>query len=194
MRKRAFLQNQKGILALDFLFAFVILMSLTVLLLTVNFTLSVTETIQYAAFSSSRVYYGAHITPEKQKELAEKKFELLRERKVFGSFVKPEWFEMTASVGNHAENMPANRGNQHSFWGTRIDYIAKILSIRLPLIGLTGEEEEFAASVNSFLGREPSMSECSDANALRADAIQSLDSKYSSLGRFNYIPIGDNGC
>jgi hypothetical protein len=188
------IKNQNGLLLFDFIFALMLIMALSTVLLAVSFTLSVTEAVQYIAFSTSRAYYGSHRTPQEQLAAAEAKFEVLRERPSFRKLINNDWFDLTPAYGNFADDYGVGPEEGKNLNGVKILMTAKVLSFSVPLLGKSGEENDFQANVTSYIGREPTFSECRQVQGSRGNAIQGLQGGFSSLPGFQYINIGDNGC
>ena len=180
------LKNQKGILAFDFLFGLMIITGFFILVVMLNFALSVVESVQYITFATSRTYLAADMNETKQREAAELKYNQLKEGGILKSLLRERWFEV----------QPPRFTNN----GVRIDLTARALSFSLPFfLGRTGDPDSFRTNVNSYIGREPSMQECMEYNEKIKEEILNLDSSYQALSSstYNSAPIiiaGDNGC
>ncbi len=187
-----FLKDEKGVLAFDFLFGLMIMTGFFILVIMLNFTLSVIESIQYIAFATSRTYYAADENVTKSEEAAEKKYNDLKEEGMLKSLLREKWFKMSPKPVFKKDG---------STKGVRLDVTAKVLSFNLPFfLGNTGEANSFKTNVNSYIGREPSMQDCIDYNEVIKDEILNLDSSYQDStisGHMKAAPImaaGDNGC
>lgn len=183
------LRDQKGILAFDFLFGLMIITGFFILVVMLNFTLSVVESVQYIAFATSRTYLAADVNETEQREAAELKYNQLKEEGVLKSLLRERWFETQPPIFDPDRI----RG------GVRIDLTAKALSFSLPFfLGRTGDPNSFRTNVNSYIGRQPSMQECMEYNEKIKEEILNLDSSYQGhAAAFNSAPMniaGDNGC
>ena len=182
------LRNQRGILAFDFLFGIIIITGFFILVVMLNFTLSVVESMQYIAFSTSRTYYAADESEAKQREAAELKYNQLKEEGILKSLLREAWFEV----------QPPNFNPDLKKGGVRIDFTAKSLSFTLPFfLGRTGDPNSFRTNVNSYIGVEPSMEDCMEYNRGMKERILNLLPDYQVYSRgFASSPevIGDNGC
>ena len=180
------LRNQKGVLAFDFLFGLMIMTGFFILVIMLNFTLSVVESVQYIAFATSRTYLAADRNEGLQKNAAIEKYTQLKEIGVLKSLLRDRWFEMQPPVFN-----PDRRVG-----GVRVDFTARALSFSLPFfLGRTGEPNSFRTNVNSYIGREPSMQDCMEYNEQIKEELGSRYEEHASA--VNLAPInvaGDNGC
>ena len=183
------MKNEQGFLVFDFIFAFLIVVGMSMLLLTTNFSLSMIETIQYMTFASSRSYYAADISEEEQKISAEEKFENLKEQRIIKNLLNKNLFTIISEPGDHSNHFGDN--NNKNLLGTKTTVKIKVLSKSLPVIGSAGSEDDFQTTVLSLLGREPSMMECMSALNTKNKLIQNL---YGGLDNFNTYNIWDNGC
>ena len=181
--------NNKGFLVFDFMFAFLIVIGMSMLLLITNYALSMMEVVQYMTFASSRSYYASDISEAEQKNSAIAKFESLREQKILKNLLNKNLFTVTTEHGDHSEYFEDN--NNKNLVGTKTSVSVKVLSKSLPLIGSAGSENDFQTTVISMLGREPSMTECMSFVQQKAQLIQGL---YSELEGFNAYSFWDNGC
>ena len=188
------LKNQKGVLAFDFLFGFMLMASFFMLIVILSFTLSAVEVLQYIAFATSRSYVASDVEGE-QKNAAMKKYEYLINGGIFK--MKPEWFSLPPD--NEDLKFDDGGGNNKKREGIRIEFTAKILSVNLPFfLGSTGSEESFKSSVNSYIGREPDMEECQNFVRNRPDLIMEMKNgdmyKAYQSEMQSSAPIWDNGC
>lgn len=180
------IQRQRGFLAFDFLFGFMLISSFFMLIAILSFTLSVVETLQYTAFASSRTYYASDVSKAAQRDAGVRKYQQLTES--FQGLLKDDWFDV--------EDVEFE---QKQVDGAEIGFTAKVLAFELPFdLGSTGNENTFKSSVNAYMGREKSMAECQDdLSETRVKAILELDPAYEVYGQEiedGYSYIGDNGC
>lgn len=189
------LRNEKGILTVDFIFASMLVFSLSAVIFSFGMTLSVVEVVQYMSFAAARNYSLAHLNEAKQKERGEFHFENLAFDPIFQSMVEVGWFQ----IGNvdirdfNAEFNPDSSYESDNFVGARIPFSAPILYKRIPMIGSTASDENaFQANVQSFLAREPTFEECRTFISQRAQQMQSLG--FSQVQVDQVVVMMDNGC
>lgn len=192
------LKNQRGVLTIDFLFAFVLVFGLTMtLFFSLTFTLSVVEVVQYITFASARNYFAAHHTEAKQKELAKAKFDKLKNNGVFSPLFSNGWYELGEPDIRSFETEYSKTSHEYNtFAGTRVSLQAKVLDFRIPFIGSTtdGAINAFKTNISSFLAREPTADECMTFNQGRLQAIKALGYGGSAMQPSDYFIISDNGC
>jgi len=206
----AMLKNSKGFLSTDFLFSIVIASCLCAVFFSFSFTLSMVEVGQYIAFSVSRAYSAAHKTQDDQEKAAKAKFTSLQKNKVLAPLFSNGWFE----IGNldirgggdgdkdFSDRYPKEdsqvRGVPQT--GIRLDFEARILDIKVPLLGPTDPGQQgFKAFLTGLMIREPTAKECRDQiKNQRYKAILDLDSRFSKIAgpgsQRDYVPMEDNGC
>ena len=81
--------------------------------------------------------------------------------------------------------------------GVRANLVSKVLSMKLPLIGKTSDEDNgFSTKVASILIREPTQEECQNLIKSRYSALMGLDNRYQpySNHQSDYVAMEDNGC
>lgn len=190
--------NQRGALTLDFVFALIVVGGISIVLLSLSFTLFVSQIGQYVAFATSRVYFAGHISKEKQTELAEQKFQQLMRDPNIRRFFGKGWFDLTYEKSDDFANEYSSESEKDVFIGTRLNFKASILNTPIPVIGSGDNEGAFSTKLTSFLGREPSDQECWDFIKERWNLIQALVPEAANLGQQggagDYVPLTDNGC
>lgn len=203
--RKSILKSQKGILTLDFLFAMIMMFTFTAILFAFSITFTAVEIAQYATFAASRTYFAAHKDADAQKSAAEKKFNdlVLANNAPLATLFKNGWFTLTPVKLDdfNREYSSDPDGDSDTFVGARTTLVAKILQMRFPLLGSTGDED-FSADVNSFLMREPTVEECRAFTAKRLTNIKNIPQVGNPNGRFNnayvqddaYVMIMDDGC
>ncbi|MCB0348217.1 MAG: hypothetical protein KDD37_05245 [Bdellovibrionales bacterium] len=193
------INNERGSLTIDFLFATVLVMGVSGLLFALCFTLTVVEISQYIAFASSRNYYGSNFNEQVQISQAEEKFNQL----VYDSpwkvlFKKDGWFALKyINTGDFRSEYPNDIDEDNAkFWGTILEIQSKVLDFKIPFYGSTNPEDNmFKAKITSFLGREPSAEECVNFHNERFDKIKRLNSKFQgNVPNTNVKSFYDNGC
>lgn len=204
------LVNEKGFLAADFLFSIVIASGLCVVFFCVTFTLSMVEVGQYIAYSVTRAHMAGHKTQDDQEKAAKTKFNSLQKNKVLNPLFSNGWFEITnldvrgaGTTGkDFSERYPGegepSRGVPQV--GVRLNFEAKMLDIKVPLLGSTDPEGNgFKTFLTGLMIREPTVEECQ--NQIKNDrykAILGLDPRFEqiagSASESEYVPMEDNGC
>lgn len=198
--------NHSGNVTAEFLFSMVLVSGFLILFFSFCFTFTVVEIAQYIAYSTSRAQAGAHATPEKQKQMAESKFKsLVTHPQLKHLFITSGWIqlgrlELKDGVNGNDFNSEYNQdpAKRIPYVGARFDFIAKVLTMRLPFLGETTNGGDLSAKITGFLIREPSAKECFEQVADRYLKIMDLEP-----GRFNKLPKAeslynkiseDNGC
>ncbi|WII73908.1 hypothetical protein QJS83_08470 [Bdellovibrio sp. 22V] len=204
-------QNSRGMLSAEFIFALVLSAGLCIVLFALNFTLSMAEVAQYIAFSTSRAHAAGHLDTDRQKQMGEDKFKALVNNAVLKPlFNNPDggWFTLTdldirqgGLNGNTFENDYKVVADRVPQVGVRFNYNPKLLSVKIAFLGSTSDDpngEGFTAKVTGLLIREPTFKECWDLQIKqRYSAILNLDPRYKVLGGSGankYVPMEDNGC
>jgi hypothetical protein len=189
------MNSQSGALSLDFIFALVLVLSMTMLLGVFSFSLSVIESVQYLTFSSSRAYFAGNLSQQDQEKSAETKFKELSATGSFQKLLKKDWFNVTIDkVGDSGEVYGATSGKD-IFTGVRTKIVVGLLDLKIPFFGSTTPEKPFTTFVTSFLGRESTTEECMDVIKDRYEAILKLGNYGGAdSGKNSYVAFDDNGC
>ncbi len=186
------LQNERGILTLDFVFASMLVFGFSAILFSFAMTFSVVEVVQYISFASARNYSLAHLNTDKQQERAQQKFEELSTNPVLTPMITNGWFAILPAQISDFNDEYSPSTDSEIFVGVRIPFSAPILYKRIPLIGTTGNGPDgFQANINSFLAREPTFIECRDFIQQRANQLNSLGYSFDPS---SVRIIMDNGC
>jgi hypothetical protein len=188
------MSNQSGALTLDFIFALVLVLSMTFLLGLFSFTLSVVEGIQYLTYSSSRAYFASHMSEQHQRQAAQRKFNELSATGSYKKLLKKDWFSI--SIDNIGDNK-REYGAEDSldiFIGVRAKVVANILSQSIPLFGSTEGDTPFVTYTTSFIGREPSMEECMNVVNERFTMLVHQGGYTLPTPEIKYERFDDNGC
>lgn len=186
--------NQKGGITLDFIFALVLVLSMTLLLGVFSFSLAIVEGVQYIAFASSRAYYPSHINVETQRRLAQEKFEELTKSSGFSGFIKPDLFQVTVEGIGDASQVHRREDFRDILEGVRLKVVISMLNINIP--GLGGSSDEpYETFINSYLGRESTAQECQAFMQQRFQALLEEPGYSSSVIQpQSYFAFEDNGC
>jgi hypothetical protein len=197
--KRNILKNQKGMLTLDFIFASIMMFTFSAILFRFAITFVVVEITQYATFASARSFFAAHKNEDEQRRVGQEKFEkLLRDpNSVLGNFFRNDWFEIgDVELKDFSAEFAQTAGeDSDTFVGARANLVAKVLSMNIPLLGST-TDDDLGTQVSSYLMREPTEKECEDFTKDRFKQIQALKAGFA-LGFVRddaYLPTMDDGC
>ena len=203
------MKNQRGMITVDFLFAFVLVMGFGAILFALSMTLTVAEVTQYITFAAARNYMAANITPVLQEQKA-----LLKYRELLGNpnlvqLYTNGWFEVDANpaVGDISQyisgyQQPGTTPNK--FWGVGTTFIARMLEFQIPFYGSTnvngdGRGSSFSTFLGSYLGREITTVECLNFTSQRWNALRNIPvaggmAPYSLAKDGGYKVYDDNGC
>ena len=197
------MNNQGGIITLDFLFAFVLVMGFAGILFAVTITLSTVEITQYMTYASARNYMTSHLTQEKQRELAYKKFIQLSSHPVAIPLFANGWFELELPLIGTNVDYQDGEPISYLFQGTTVNFTAHMLDFNIPFFGSTASDETggggFRTTLGSYLGMEVPVHNCVEFTRNRWVWIKTMDSVYSG-GNYpansegNYRLMTDNGC
>ena len=198
MMKRRFqpLNNQKGLLIIDFIFASVLFFVFASILFSFAVTFSVVEVFQYISYSSARAYTLAHQSEQIQEQRGQGKFEELAANPAVRQMISSGWFQIgDPLIGDFNDELASDDDRNRdsaNFNGTRIPFTAPILYKRLPFLGGTGSgPDAFFTFIQSFTGREPTMEEC---QAFTNQRINGVATFYGLTDPGAYSPQHDNGC
>ena len=198
-------KNMKGFMTLDFLFALILVFTLSGLLFAFTFTLSVVEITQYVAFATARNYFAAHKSVDMQKQMAQQKFKALTKHPVFGAFYSPTgWFSVDPTklqIGDDFNAKYLATDDDTKTWipfsGVIIPMQIKLLSFNTPFFGKSSREEQGReVQISTFLGREPTAQECMDFYK-KENRFSEIKSKFGNSNQIKneaYKDILDNGC
>ena len=187
------LNNEKGFLTLDFIFASVLFYVFASILFSFAITFSVVEAGQYISFSTARTYSVAHVDRDTQIQRAQDKYQQLVNNRAIQPMINSGWFQFgEPEIREFTELNTAEDLDSAIFGGVRIRFNAPILYKQLPLVGETASTPDaFLANIQSFTGVEPSFLECRIFNRARGNQVRAL---YSEVDGAQYIPQTDNGC
>jgi hypothetical protein len=194
MRNKTF-ADQSGLISLDFIFAILLVFGFTMVLFAVSFTLGMVEVGQYATFAASRAYNAAQATESLQSSAAKAKFNQVISGPVLSKILASGWVSLSYIASrDYSEDYNAS-GDSGVFVGTQVAFVAKILNIRIPMVGNTATNNSTGkATLNSYLMREPSTEECNQFNQNRYTNIITLDDSYQNARAGTVAIITDNGC
>jgi Flp pilus assembly protein TadG len=201
------MRNQRGFVTVEFLVAMVIAFGLTVLTFSLSLTLSVVEVSQYAVFSASRAHSAGNYDIDAQKKAAQTKYGQLIGSAAMAPLFSNGWYEISSpnqleirsGAGVNFEREYGGNNNRKNLQGVRATLKAKILELRLPLIGnVSPEDDGFSTRLNAILIREVSQRECQDYMDQRREELWRFDggSRFSRFRKTTELatPWEDNGC
>lgn len=194
--------NEQGFIALDFIFALTVSFGFGITFFAIATALSMTEFVQYVAYSTSRTYAAANVSPEQQRELALRKYDELTSSQIAKALVDIGWLELNEpQLGDFTAEYPSQAPENNIFVGARIPMRSKILNMRLPLLGNTASDTSTGyAVVKSYLIREVTTQECiSQFAAQRYNRLLQTASKNGTQPYLNTPAslarlVTDNGC
>lgn len=197
-------KKQSGFITVEFLFAIVIAFGMSAIVFAMTFTLSTVEVGQYIAFSSARAQAAGNFDKTAQSDAAKAKYSALLADKGLASLFSNGWFTLSkvgqleikqGSGDNFSRDYDSeNRGDMQ---GVRTVFTAKILEMRLPLIGtITPDNGSFSAKLTGILIREPSEQECEQYMDQRAQELWNIgDGRFQTYRKGDSsTPWEDNGC
>lgn len=200
----------KGFLSADFIFSIIIASGLCVVFFSLAFTLSMVEVGQYIAYSVGRAHAAADKTQDDQEKAAKAKFASLQKNKILRPLFSNGWFEIgnleIRGAGVSGQDFSDRYPKEVSSYkgvpqvGVRLSFEAKILDIKIPMLGSTDPNGNgFKAFLTGLMIREPSAKECRDQiKNDRYKAILNLDKRFAKIAgpasEQEYVPMEDNGC
>lgn len=201
LKNRINSKNQKGILTIDFIFSFAMVIGFFQLFYVITYTLMVAHVTQYMTFASARLYFAGHIDEQSQRELAEKKYNDLLTNSQVSSFFRSA-FTLSDFEARDFNEIDTPQSWRQKFIGVRVGFRSNVLDFNVPFLGRTSEGLEgngFTSVIGSFLYREPTSTECFQFIEDRARAILQLNPKYNRATSFgmsvNEVGVfADNGC
>ncbi|MGZ6447133.1 MAG: hypothetical protein ACXWRA_03805 [Pseudobdellovibrionaceae bacterium] len=168
------------------------------------------EVGQYIAYSVSRAHAASDKTQDDQEKAAKTKFAVLQKNEVLKPLFSNGWFEISnleiRGAGSTGKDFSDRYPKQSSSVrgvpqvGIRLSFEAKLLNIKIPMLGPTDPEGKgFKAFLTGLMIREPSEKECRDQiKNDRYKAILNLDKRFSKIAgaasEQDYVPMEDNGC
>lgn len=192
-----FLKNNRGMLTLDFIFASLLMFAFCAILFAFSITFTAVNIAQYSTFASARAYFAAHKNEDEQQKQGQNKFQqLIRNADApLGNYFKNGWFELGDIKLSDFSSEYSEQPDSETFVGARVSFIAKILNMKIPLLGSTADDD-LSANISSYLMREPTEEECKDFVDQRFNKIQTLKSGFSNgfVQPTQYLSMMDDGC
>ena len=193
------LKDKRGFLTLDFIFAILLMFTFSAILFGFTITFSAVEIAQYATFAAARANFAANKNTDVQQKLGKTKFDELIKNKdsVLGAYFRNGWFSLSdVKIADFNEEFsPDPNKDSDTFIGARVTFVAKILNMRVPLLGST-TDDDLSANISSYLMREPTEEECLQFVKQRFSQIQNLRPGFSQgfIDPNAYAVIADDGC
>ena len=182
-KRKNILRSNEGFLVADFLFSFVLVISIGIIIFALTFSLATIEIAQYIVWSTARNFSAANVTESAASTQAQLKFNNMSQQFPLltgnGSQSAP-WFELTfEQVGDLSKldtdlttKIPGSdltntdgAGEQRQPWigaSARIN-LKLFTSLRIPFLGKAVDDpSKFTFPVRAFIMRHPSFTECSD--------------------------------
>lgn len=202
------MKNQRGVITLDFIFSFMLVMGLVIIFFGITLTLSVIQVVQYISFSTARTYYAGNFDNDHQLSLAAQKYEALKNDPRVSTLFSSGWFQIDAHLTNkqagnfNGQYNPKDDDRSNTFEGVQLNFEAKILEYRIPIFGATYTQEDgFVTKIGSYLMREPNVDECENFNRQRFSRLLSIDDSNARIyasgvhpTKDSYKIMSDNGC
>lgn len=211
MKKKLQINNQSGLIVVDFIFAIILAAGIGILLFSISYSLTVVEVTQYVSYSTARAHLGSNKDPAAQAAKARAKYgSLIGSKNAVGTLYQNGWF--TASGGDAIDirggqtadgrkfsddlGGGADSTERNWFLGVSVPLTINLMKFRMPLLGDTAPDQDdgFVTKLNTMLIRESSEKECKDFMENRRSALGSLPSATTYYDPAAYVPMEDNGC
>lgn len=211
MKKKLLVNNQSGLIMVDFIFAIILTAGMGVLLFSISYSMVAVEVTQYLSYSTARAHLGSNKDPEAQEAKARAKYSaLIGSKNAVGTLYQNGWFE--AGKGDTVDIRSGITGNGKSFsddlaggsdspernWflGVSVPLTIKLMKFKFPFLGDTAPDYDdgFKTRLNTMLIRESSTKECRDFMENRRSALGALPSATTYYDPAAYVPMEDNGC
>ncbi len=211
MKKKLQVNNQSGLIMMDFMFAIILASGLGVLLFSISYSLVVVEVTQYLSYSTARAHLASNKDPQAQAAKARAKYGALTGSKnAVGTLYQNGWFEaakgdavdirggITGDGKSFSDDLAGGSDSPERNWflGVSVPLTIKLMKFNFPFLGNTAPDEEdgFKTRLNTMLIRESSEKECKDFIENRRTALGSLPSATTYYDPAAYVPMEDNGC
>lgn len=211
MKKKLQINNQSGLIVVDFIFAIILAAGIGVLLFSISYSLTVVEVTQYISYSTARAHLASNKDPAAQAAKARAKYSALTGSKnAVGTLYQNGWFEaakgeavdirggQTADGGKFSDDLAGGSDSSERNWflGVSVPLTINLMKFRMPLLGDTAPDQDngFQTRLNTMLIRESSEKECKDFMENRRSALGALPSATTYYDPAAYVPMEDNGC
>jgi hypothetical protein len=199
-----FIFSCKGSLTVQFLLGFILILSFVMLFSVMTFALAVSEVTQYITYAASRDLFLSHGSIGDQRAAAIDRYRALVESIHLKKFFQPDLFRITPASDLSGEGLGLNRrfpvssGEPNLFYGVWTKFIPKVLEVDTIWGGAEENEAFFETTIGSYLGREPTITECEQFNKKRweliSNKIGSIPSARDPAGAYQETVYHDNGC
>ena len=193
--------SSKGSLTIQFMFGFVLVMCFILIFLNITLTLVASEITQYITYAASRSLFLAHGDEAAQERSAREKYLELTNKPHIKKFLGGgKVFEIASDLGS--DNLGVNTSfsvssiNQEPnlFYGVWTDFTPKMLDVEMPWGSVDEEDAFFKTVIGSYLGREPSHTECLEFFEKRWEFIKTLHNRPAYHLPSTWSTKSDNGC
>lgn len=193
--------SSQGSLTIQFMFGFVLVMCFILIFLNITLTLVASEITQYITYAASRSLFLAHGDEQAQETSAREKYLELTNKPHIKKFLGGgKVFEIASDLGpdnlgvNRSFQVPSINVEPNLFYGVWTDFTPKMLDVETPWGSVDEEDSFFKTVIGSYLGREPSYTECKDFFRRKWEFIKSLHGRSSYHFPSAWPVESDNGC
>lgn len=211
-------KNQAGFIIADFLFSFVLVISIGIIMFALTFALATVEVAQYIVWSAARTYASGNFNETISRTQATMKFTNLSAQfpLLTGQGEASPWFKLDdfkaqdhdteatfiskVTNGSDRLNRDGNLERRQPWTGASANiYLKLFANMSVPFLGKISNnaETDFTFRIYAFVIRHPSFEECKTFFDRRfSDGIQRLDTFQSPpVGDATAIGmVEDNGC
>lgn len=209
------LQNSSGFIIADFLFAFVLVISISIFIFGLTFSLATVEVAQYIVWTTARNYAAGNETEDVARTNARKKFQNITAAfpSLTGNGSTDPWFELldtNLAIGDLSvqsvdpvfsslinSDDKTNRFRQPWTGASAKIYLKLFAGFKIPFLGpVAAAQEDFEFPIRAFIIRNPSQEECRNFfyNQRYAEGILKLENGtvVDPLIRAVNFPAGGN--
>ena len=186
-------KNQKGLVTIPFLIAFIVVMFLILSFFRLTLTLTYASVVQYITYASARRLSLGDADTQTQKGKGEEKYSQLTSELLKRS----AWFDVPSSPQTGFNPEYTESGYRNLFYGAFVPFTSNLISFRVPLLAEDGDQG-LTTTIGSYMGREPSQDECNNFNTEKKNQIKTILDSYGVPHNFPNPPYdsvaSDNGC
>ena len=193
--------SSKGSLTIQFMLGFVLVMCFILIFLNITLTLVASEITQYITYAASRSLFLGHGDEQAQERSAREKYLELTNKSHIKKFLGGgRVFEIASDLGpdnlgiNTSFSVSSINVKPNLFYGVWTDFTPKMLDVETPWGSVDEEDAFFKTVIGSYLGREPSHTECLEFFEKRWEFIRSIHGSGPNHLSPGLIPTADNGC
>ena len=191
---RQFKKSESGVLTIQFMMAFVVIMFFIVSFLGLSLTLTYASLTQYVTYSAARKQFLAGPAAGKNK------YNEISRRVLPGGWFDIEKPEDFGVHGKYVSPKPRRPAARNLFYGVWVNFKSKITQFKIPGMTQQGwDEEQLDTTIGSYLGREVSAQDCQNF----FQTVSQFNMKNSEYGYNGDMPgfetgtlvfKSDNGC